>query len=216
MNKQSIMDRLTDAGAIITDSHIVYTSGKHGRAYVNKDAVYVHTSTISELCRIMSAEFEADQIDVVAGPTIGGVVLSQWVSHHLNLRRKSGETLSVYSEEGDDQSGKIRVFKRGYDALIAGKNVLVVEDVLNTGGSARKVVEAVRACGGNVVAVTVLCNRGNVQSADVGNVPLHALTEVTLEAWAEEDCPLCRQGVPVNTAVGKGKAYLEAKSSAVK
>jgi orotate phosphoribosyltransferase len=216
MNKQSIMARLTDAGAIITDSHIVYTSGKHGRAYVNKDAIYLHTATISELCRVMSAEFDADQIDVVAGPTIGGVVLSQWVTHHLNLRRKSGETLSVYSEEEDGPSGKIRVFKRGYDALISGNNVLVVEDVLNTGGSARKVVEAVKACGGNVVAVTVLCNRGNVQSSDVGDVPLHALTEVTLEAWPEEECPLCREGVPVNTKVGKGKAYLESKAGASK
>ncbi len=211
MDKRVVMVALEETGAIITESHVVYTSGKHGNAYVNKDAIYVHTSTTSDLCRSMASSYDADSVDVVAGPTIGGVVLSQWVAHHLNARRKSGETLSVYAEEEETATGKTRIFKRGYDTLLAGKNVLVVEDVLNTGGSARKVIEAVRSCGGIVVGLSVLCNRGAVRSEDIGGVEIQALTEVTLQAWDESECPLCQNDVPINTKVGKGKAFLERK-----
>lgn len=212
VEKDSVMTMLVDAGAVITDSHIVYTSGKHGNAYVNKDAVYVHTSVTSSLCSLLSSDYDADNIDVVAGPTIGGVVLSQWVAHHLNARRTGGETLSVYAEEEETTAGKCRVFKRGYDALLNGKNVVVVEDVLNTGGSARKVIEAVRAAGGKVIGLSVLCNRGGVRAEDVGGVAIHALTEVNLQAWDEPECPLCIDAVPINTKVGKGKAFLERKA----
>lgn len=203
--------KLTIAGAVITGSHIVYTSGKHGDAYVNKDAIYVHTGITSELCQIMASEYQPDQVDVVAGPTIGGVVLSQWVAHHLNLRRQTGETYSVYAEEEEDSTGKIRVFKRGYDKLLQGKNVVVVEDILNTGGSARKVIDAVRKCGGNVVGLSVLCNRGGVGPQDVGGVPVRALMDVSLQAWDEDECPLCKNNEPINTQVGKGKAFLDKK-----
>ena len=89
------------------------------------------------------------------------------------------------------------------------KRVLVVEDILTTGGSARKVVEAVRAIGGNVVGVGVLCNRGGVTAQDLANVPkLEVLVNISLDAWNEADCPLCKQGVPVNPDVGKGREFL--------
>ena len=213
MDKPSVMTILTEVGALITDSHIVYTSGRHGRAYVNKDALYVHTAATSALCQLMAAQYDADQIDIVAGPTIGGVVLSQWVAHHLNSKRRSGETLSIYAEEEERAEGKVRIFKRGYDLLLPQRNVVVVEDVVTTGGSARQVIAAVRAAGGNVIGLNILCNRGGITSDDIGGVPLHALTEVNLESWSEEDCPLCKTAVPINTNVGKGKAFLEKRAT---
>jgi orotate phosphoribosyltransferase len=87
-----------------------------------------------------------------------------------------------------------------------------VEDVLTTGGSARRVVEATRAIGGKVVGLGVLCNRGGVTPQDVANVPeLFALVNVKMNAWDEAECPLCAQGVPINTDVGKGREYLARK-----
>ena len=89
------------------------------------------------------------------------------------------------------------------------KKVLVVEDVLTTGGSVKKVVEAVRALEGQVIGVGALCNSGNITANDLGNVPeLLALVKISLESWEEKDCPLCQRQVPINTVLGKGQEFL--------
>ena len=122
----------------------------------------------------------------------------------------SHEVFGVYAEKSEN--GDAFVIKRGYDKLIAGKNVLVVEDVLTTGGSAKKVVEATRAIGGNVVGLGVLCNRGGITLQDAPDVPkLNALVNVKLDAWDETSCPLCEQNVPINVDVGKGREFLARK-----
>lgn len=208
MNNTEIMQAFADVGAIISDSHFVYSSGRHSSVYVNKDALYLHPGVISMLCKQMAEPYEADQIDVVVGPVLGGIVLSQWVAYYLNARRISGETLAVYAEKEGDGPGKKFFFGRGYDRAIPGKNVLVVEDVLTTGGSARQVIELVRAHGGNVIGLSALCNRGDVQPADVGGVPISTLITIALQTYAEEECPFCQQYVPINTTVGKGRAFL--------
>lgn len=209
MNDPKIMQMFRDVGAVVSDSHFVYTSGRHSSVYINKDALYLHTSVISSLCQEMARPYEPASIDVVVGPAMGGIILSQWVAHHLNVRRAGGETLAVYAQKGNDAVDKQFYFARGYDAHIPGKHILISEDILTTGGSARQVVELIRRHGGNVVGLTVLCNRGNVQPQDVGGVPIHALTSVDLHTYAPEDCPLCENHVPINTTLGKGKAFLE-------
>ena len=193
--------------AVITGSHIVYTSSKHGEAYVNKDAVYPYKRDISELCLGLAEHFEDSDVEVVVAPAVGGVSLEDWVAFHLsNLTGR--EVIGVYA----DKEGEGFALKRGYDKLVAGKKCLVAEDVLNTGGSAAAIVDLIRATGGEVVGLGVLCNRGGVVAADVGNPPeLFALVNVTMEAWGEEECPLCQQGVPINTDVGKWAEFLANK-----
>ncbi len=235
MNEQKVLQILGSVRAAITDSHIVYTSGKHGTAYVNKDAIYPHTAETARLCRAIAERFANDKVQVVIAPAIGGVILSQWTAHHLTVMN-GREVLSVYAEKFErygsalwyicfglrllwkriPQLGRAPmehfVIKRGYDKIIAGKNVLVVEDVLTTGGSAKKVVEATRAIGGNVVGLGVLCNRGGITPQDVADVPkLTSLVNVKLDAWDETTCPLCERDVPVNTDVGKGREFLARK-----
>ncbi|MDP3725944.1 MAG: phosphoribosyltransferase family protein [bacterium] len=232
MNEQEVLEILGKLGAVITDSHIVYTSGLHGIAYVNKDALYPHTAETSSLCRAIAERFVDDNVQVVIAPAIGGVILSQWVAHHLT-EMNGHEVLGVYAEKSQKLGSPLWyicfglrllwqqipqlgvapkeyfVIKRGYDKLILGKRVLVVEDVLTTGGSVKKVVEATRAISGNVIGLGALCNRGRVTERDVGNVPkLIALTSVTFSAWTEEECPLCRENIPINTNVGKGREFL--------
>jgi orotate phosphoribosyltransferase len=215
MEEKQVLEILGKVGAVITGSHIVYTSGKHGSAYVNKDALYPHTFETSRLCRVIAEEFIKDDIQVVIAPAVGGVILSQWVAYELTnywfrARVDHPEILGVYAEKGPDDTF---VIKRGYDKLIKGKRVLVVEDVLTTGGSVKKVIEATRAIG-EVVGLGVLCNRGGITPADVGDVPrLFALANAKLDAWDEADCPLCAQGVPINTDVGKGREFLAHKKT---
>jgi len=211
MNEQGVLQVLSKVGAVITESHIVYTSGKHGTAYVNKDAVYPHTKETSDLCRAIAEQFANDDVEVIIAPAIGGVILSQWTAHHLS-EITGREVLGVYAEKAE--SGDAFVIKRGYDKIVAGKNVLVVEDVLTTGGSAKKVVEAARALGGNIVGLGVLCNRGGITPQDVADPPkLFALVNVKLDAWDEAECPLCANNVPINTDVGKGREYLARKKT---
>ena len=211
MNEQEVLQVLGKVGAVITGSHIVYTSGKHGTAYVNKDAVYPHTAETSRLCQAIAERFADDKVEVVIAPAIGGVILSQWTAHHLS-EMNGHEVFGVYAEKSE--GGDAFVIKRGYDKFIAGKNVLVVEDVLTTGGSAKKVVEATRAIGGNVIGLGVLCNRGGITPQDVADVPkLTSLVNVKLDAWDEAICPLCEQNVPVNTDVGKGREFVARKQA---
>jgi orotate phosphoribosyltransferase len=189
---------LTEVGAVITGSHVVYTSGRHGAAYVNKDAVYPHTRRVSDLCRLLADSARALRPEVVCGPALGGIILSQWTAHHLGA-------LAIYAEK---LPGGGLALRRGYDRLAAGRRVLVVEDVLNTGGSVRDTVSAVRAAGGEVVAVAALCNRGAVTAAALDVPAVMALLELSLDSWDAAACPLCRDGVPVNTDIGKGREFL--------
>lgn len=237
MNEREFLRVLEGVGAIITESHIVYSSGKHGGAYVNKDAVYPHTAKTSLLCRAIAKRFANDNVDAVIAPAIGGVILSQWTAHHLT-EMNGREVLAVYAEKAEKQgsvlwhicfalrllwkripqlgraSEEYFIIGRGYDKFIIGKNVLVVEDVLTTGHSARGVVEAARAAGGNVIGLGALCNRGGITLQDLGNIPkIIALVNVKFDAWDETVCPFCEQNIPVNTDVGKGREFLARKQT---
>ncbi|MBI3955936.1 phosphoribosyltransferase [Candidatus Gottesmanbacteria bacterium] len=209
--KSTIIDILKAVGAVLTDDHFVYTSGKHGSVYINKDALYPHTEETSRVGEMFAQKFKDTDIDVVAGPALGGIILSQWTAYHLSLL-KGKKVLGVYTEKTPEKN---QVFTRGYDRLVKGKNVLVIEDLTTTGGSVRKVVDSVKAAGGNVVAVCVMVNRDPVGvTTEVVGGPFSALGVLKAEAFEEADCPLCQKGIPINTSVGHGKKYLEAKAKA--
>jgi orotate phosphoribosyltransferase len=202
MSAQLDLSLLEKVGALVTNSHIVYTSGKHGSAYVNKDALYPHTEITALICKAMAEPFKNEQIDAVLAPAIGGVLLGHGVARELS-RFQEKNILSVYAEPTPE---KTFVVKRGYDQLIRDKKVLVVEDILTTGGSVRKVVETARKIPCEIIGVSALCNRGGITSGDLGEVPvLKSLFNVTLEAWDPKDCPLCAKKIPINTALGKGR-----------
>jgi orotate phosphoribosyltransferase len=234
MNEQYAFECLNQVGAVIKDSHVVYTSGKHGSAYINKDALYPHTVATSELCGAIAERHRDANIDIVVAPAIGGVILSQWIADHLS-NLSGHEVLSVYAEReeqsiivakedtfvavnntsfelraGEELVIKKPLFtiKRGYDKLVAGKRTLVAEDILNTGGSAQKTIEAARRAGGEVQYVASLCNRGGVTAQDLGVAHLDSLTSVQLDTFNEDDCPYCAQNIPINTTVGHGKQFL--------
>ena len=207
MNRQEILDALAKIQAVITDSHLVYTSGKHGSTYFNKDAIYPHTELTSQLCEEIAKHFANKGIEVVIAPAVGGIILSQWVAYHLT-KITGREVLGVYAEKDGDGF----VIKRGYDKLSSGKKVLIVEDILTTGGSVKKVIDTARGIGANIIGLGVLCNRGGIKPQDVSNPPeLFALVDVKFDAWDEAHCPLCAKAVPVNTDVGHGRKYVQAK-----
>ena len=210
MRMPDIITLLKKANAVITDSHCVFTSGKHGSVYINKDALYPHTEMASEVGRMMAEKFKDAGVEVVVGPMLGGIILSQWTAHHLT-QMTGREVLSVYTEK-DAESNQI-FSRRRYDRHVKGKKTLIVEDITNTGGSAKKVVDTVKAAGGIVVALCVMVNRDpkNITSETMG-APFYPLGVIEAEAIDAAECPLCKKGVPVNTDVGHGKAFLEKKT----
>lgn len=108
------------------------------------------------------------------------------------------------------ETGKF-IIKRGYEKFLKGKNVLVVEDILTTGSTIKKVIEAVRNVGGNVISVGALCNRGGVTAAALGVQELFSLAVMPLQSWAPEECPLCKENIPVRMDVEKGSQVLSQK-----
>jgi orotate phosphoribosyltransferase len=209
MQDAEVLELLQKVGAFRA-GHFVFTSGLHADTYVNKDALYPYTRETSRLCREIAERFKDAGVEVVIGPAVAASILAQWTAYHLS-EITGREVFAVYADK-DGQGGFI--VKRGYDQIIKGKKTLIVEDLTTTGGSIKKVVDAVRANGAEIVGAVALCNRGNVTKEAAGNPPrFEALLTVQLDQWPEAECELCKRGIPVNTDVGHGRDYLAKKAA---
>ncbi len=209
MDEAAVLDILEQVGAFRA-GHFVFVSGLHADTYVNKNAMYPYTKEISKLCRGIAERFAGKGIEAIVGPATGGIILSQWVAHHLT-EIEGRDVYGVYA----DKDGDGFIIKRGYDETIKGKKILVVEDLVTTGGSLKKVIEASRSVGAEVVGAVAVCNRGAVTKEMIGNPPeFVSMVSLELEQWPEAECDLCQRGIPVNTDVGHGKDYLAKKAAA--
>jgi orotate phosphoribosyltransferase len=206
-NEEEVLNTLEKVGAFRT-GHFVFTSGRHGDSYINKDALYTHTHDLSRLCRAIAERFADKGVEVVIGPAVGAAILAQWVAYHL--AEITGR--EVYAAFADKNGQGDFIIKRGYEKIVAGKKTLVVEDLTTTGGSLKKVVEAARSQGADIVAAVVICNRGDVEKENVGNPSeFVSLVNVQLDSWSEGDCELCKKNIPVNVDIGHGREFLAQK-----
>ena len=204
MTEDEVLEVLQKVGAFRA-GHFVFTSGRHSDTYVNKDALYPYTHDTSTLCREFASRFKDSGVEAVIGPAVAAAILAQWTAYHLT-EILGKEIFATYADK-DGQGGF--TIRRGYEKIIAGKNTLVVEDLTTTGGSIKKVVDAARSAGANVIGVGVLCNRGNVAPSMMGDPPvLESLVNIQLDSWDEADCDLCKTGIPVNIDVGHGKEFV--------
>lgn len=206
---------LKESNAILSGDHFVYVTGEHGDGWIDKDAIFPHTERISALAKLLAEAVAGREFDIVCGPATGGLVVSQWTAHHLGKE-------AVFCDHGKEQGyhpataapGPLRppfVLRRGYDRVVDGRRVLVVDDVVNTGESIREAAETVRGAGGEVVGVAALCTRGNASPEDVGSDDFVYLTEIQIPSWPAADCRLCREGVPVNTQYAHGADFIAAQ-----
>lgn len=199
---------LEKVGAITVNSHVVLTTGRHSDGYINLDELMPHTEEAAKIGKIFAQRCADLDMDLVVGPAVGGIVLSQWVAYFLS-RRKKKEILSIFAEKDAEKN---QVLGRGFDKLVKGKKILVVEDFTSTGSSVAKVIDSVRAAGGKVICACVIVNREpeRVNSKTMG-VPLRNIDIFRVKSWTEKACPLCKKGVAINTKVGHGADYLEKK-----
>lgn len=168
---------LLDCGAIL-DGHFLLASGRHSARYVEKFRVLERPDLTSRLLAQLAPRFAGDRIDCVAGPVTGGIILAFEMARQLGCR-------SVYAERGPE--GKGFVLRRGF-RIQPGERVLVMEDIVTTGGSVRQVVELIRACGGEVVAVGLLVDRSMGQG-DFGCERVEALLQLDIPSWAPDAVP---------------------------
>lgn len=180
---------LREAGALLT-GHFQLSSGRHSGVYVEKFRLLERPPQTDALCRMIADWARGLSPQVVAGPTTGGIIISYEVARHLGLR-------SIFAENPTgplDAEGGGRSFQRGF-TIAPGERVLVVDDVLTTGGSVRDVLDAVRAAGGEPLAVAVLIDRSGGK-ADFG-VPFFSCLALDLPSCEPDECPLCEQGLPL-------------------
>jgi orotate phosphoribosyltransferase len=197
-----------EAGAL-RDGHFLLKSGRHAAQYLEKFQVLQFPAAVSELCGYLAARARDPdgelQVDVVAGPTTGGVILAFEAARQLGVR-------GIFAEEERDADGAPRrVFRRGF-ALAPGSRVLIVDDILTTGGSLSAMLVAVEQAGGEVREACVMVDRsGGADSLDSPSsgrsYPLRALWTLDLETYEPgEACPGCRAAVPVIAPGSTGAA----------
>ncbi|MEX1022991.1 MAG: orotate phosphoribosyltransferase [Dehalococcoidia bacterium] len=180
-----MVEALQASGAFL-DGHFQLSSGRHSDRYIEKFNLLQWPPYTELVCRKMAEWGREYRPETVAGPTTGGVVLAYEVGRQLGLR-------GIFAER-DPQGG--RSFQRGF-ALRPGERVMVVEDITSTGEAVFDTIEAVRKAGGEAVCACVIADRSG-GTIDFG-LPFFSTTDLTIEmqTWTPDECPLCREGVPL-------------------
>ena len=178
---------LREVGAL-QEGHFLLSSGRHSDRYIEKFALLMCPRETEQVCRGFVERFRDAGVETVAGPTTGGILLAFEVARQLGVR-------AVYAERAEGGAGTGgREFRRGA-TFRPGERVLVVDDVLTTGGSVRDTLAALARHGVEVVGVGVLVDRSG---GAVGfGVPLVPLLTVDIATYDPADCPLCRDGLPL-------------------
>jgi orotate phosphoribosyltransferase len=202
-------EALFRASGALREGHFQLKSGRHGDAYVEKFAVLSDPAATSELCSFWAAEARrADgsaAVDLVCGPTTGGVILAFETGRQLGVR-------AIFAEEvRDAKGGTHREFRRGF-RIEPGDRVLLVDDILTTGGSLLAMIPAVEALGGEIVGCHVLVDRSGADRRTIASpasgraYPLRALWRLNLETYeaGSETCPGCAAGAPLHAPGSTG------------
>ena len=182
MTKDEVLSAFRRSGALL-EGHFRLSSGLHSPGYLQCALVLQHPREAAELGATLGSIVRSLGAQTVLSPAIGGIVIGQEVGRALGVR-------AIFAER---QDGALAL-RRGF-ALDPGEKVIVVEDVVTTGGSTRETMDVARAAGAIVVGACAIVDRsGGKQGLDV---PFHALLPMDVKTYQPEECPLCKQGLPV-------------------
>ena len=168
---------------VLHEGHFLLTSGRHSSQYLQCAQVLKHPEIAAKLCRELTGILGEKELDLCIGPAAGGIIVA------YEMARSLGVPALFTEREGGEMA-----LRRGFK-VEPGEKVLVVEDVITTGGSVREVMEVVRRAGGLVTEVAVLVDRSGGRVTF--DVPLRSLLSLAVESYPPQECPLCRQGLPL-------------------
>lgn len=211
-------EALFRASGAFREGHFLLKSGRHGDAYVEKFQVLQDPAATSELCTFFAAhgrDGDETVVDLVAGPTTGGIILAFETARQLGVR-------SLFAEEVRADDGTLRrEFRRGF-RIAPGERVLLVDDILTTGGSLLAMLPAVEAMGGEIVECVVLVDRSggraSLTSPTSGRVyPLRSLWQLDLPTYeaGPATCPGCAAGTPLYAPGSTGTGTAASGSASV-
>jgi len=180
---EEVMKKFEQAGAI-QKGHFKLTSGVHSDTYIQCAQVMQHPEFMHNLCSELGKKFRGDDIDVIVGPAIGGIIMA-----HVMARVLGPWVRAIFTER---ENGKMTL-RRSFE-IIQGEKVLVVEDVTTTGSSVREVIDIINLRQGKVVGVGVLIDRSGGK-VDFG-IKTEKLLTVDMKTYLPEECPLCKKGIP--------------------
>jgi len=170
-----------DAGALL-NGHFVLSSGRHSARYLQSALVLMHPSNATALASELIKNINPDDFDMVVSPAIGGLVIGQEVARQLDKP-------FIFTERKEGEMQMRRGFSIPKDARI-----LVVEDVITTGGSVRECIEVVREFGGKPAIVLAVVDRAPKQEGRF-DVPHHTVISLDVETFENTDCPMCKEGL---------------------
>lgn len=181
------------ATGAVSEGHFRLTSGKHSDFYIQCARLMQHPEKAEPVCQALADQFRAgtaagsnpsQTIEVVIGPATGAILMAYEVARALGPGVRAMFT---------ERENGVMTLRHGF-SLAPGERVLVVEDVVTTGGSVQEVIDVVKGAGGQVVGIGALVDRsGGIVRFEV---PFKALATITTNVYEPEDCPLCRQGLP--------------------
>ena len=182
MTDKEVLDLFRHSGALL-EGHFRLSSGLHSDRYLQSALVLQHPDFAEQLGRALAARLEHLQPTAILSPALGGIVIGQEVGRALQIR-------ALFAER---QDGALSL-RRGF-TLSPSDRVVVVEDVITTGGTTRETVAVAEAAGAHVMGAAAIIDRGS----DPGrlDMPLQALVRMEVPAYPPESCPLCAKGVPV-------------------
>ena len=181
---EEVMKKFEEAGAI-QKGHFKLTSGVHSDTYIQCAQIMQHPEFMHNLCSELGKKFRGNDIDVIVGPAIGGIIMA-----HVMARVLGPWVRAIFTER---ENGKMTL-RRSFE-IKEGEKVLVVEDVTTTGSSVREVIDIVKSRQGKVVGVGVLIDRSGGK-VDFG-IKTEKLLTVDIKTYLPEECPLCKKGIPV-------------------
>ena len=180
----SVAEEIFQKSGAIFKGHYLLTSGLHSPVYWEKFRVLQSPVYTEQLCRMIAQHFQDKNVQVVAGPTTGGIIIAYEVARQLGVR-------GIFAER---EGANDRAFRRGFN-INPGERVLIVDDILTTGGSVRQVMTAVKELGGNIIGIGLLVDRSE-SGIDFG-VPFFSCLRAPTEAYKPEDCPQCKAKIPL-------------------
>ena len=190
IDQERVLTVFREAGVLL-EGHFLLTSGRHSGKYLQCARIFRHPKYSEELCAALAEQYANEGVQVVIGPAMGAVQMAYEVSRALNC-----ENFFTERENG------AMALRRGFE-VTPGIKVLVVEDVVTTGGSVREVIELVKAAGGEVVGVGSIVDRTGGK-IDFG-VPYKAVISMDVASYEPDDCPLCKAGAPAPYKPGSRK-----------
>ncbi len=194
---------------VIDGSHLELSGGNHSEVYLNADRVFPDPARMARFYQHWKGHFfdgkGAERPEVIAGPATGGVYLVGGFSQFL-----FAAGMQVHPVWADKQGKELILERSSFDVVVAGKRVLVVEDVITSGTSTMKTIGAVRAAGGEVIGVACMVNRRASVTAQTLDVPeLKACWQLDVVDHPADDCPFCAEDRPMVTNIGHGDRFQE-------